>query len=377
MSIEIDPCLLESLVCPRDHTPLRPDGHSLVCGEGHDYPTVNGVPVLLLDDVPQTMALVRTSLQQARSGEGAPYFVETVGLTAQERQGILTLAEDCPPVDPVVSYLIGATNGYSYADLIGKLQEYPIPHLRLEEGKGKRLLDIGCNWGRWCIAAARKGYRVVGIDPSLGAVMAGRRVAKQLGLDISYVVGDARFLPFRSNSFDTFFSYSVLQHFGREDCATAVEEIRRVLTPEGISFVQMPTALGVRSLYHLVRRGFREGRNFEVRYRTLSGLRQLFGKVGPSEASIHCFFGTGLEDSPLLAWRKRLLVKASDALRWLGQWLPLVYVADSVYVRSTKSLRMTGPRTTPGSDDRQGKPKGAAVETIPNSEPIGWQNLRR
>ena len=38
------------------------------------------------------------------------------------------------------------------------------------------LLDIGCSWGRWSLAAARKGYSVVGIDPSLGAVMAARRI---------------------------------------------------------------------------------------------------------------------------------------------------------------------------------------------------------
>ena len=46
------------------------------------------------------------------------------------------------------------------------------------------------------MSAAKKGYRAVGIDPSLGAVMAARRVARQLGLEIKCIVGDARFLPF-------------------------------------------------------------------------------------------------------------------------------------------------------------------------------------
>ena len=32
----------------------------------------------------------------------------------------------------------------------------------------------------------------------------------------AFVVGDARFLPFRSGSFDYVWSYSVLQHFSRE-----------------------------------------------------------------------------------------------------------------------------------------------------------------
>ena len=39
---------------------------------------------------------------------------------------------------------------------------------------GTRLLDIGCSWGRWSLAAAARGYDAVGIDPSLGAIMAAR-----------------------------------------------------------------------------------------------------------------------------------------------------------------------------------------------------------
>src|SRR2546421_318531 len=80
--------------------------------------------------------------------------------------------------------------------LLGELDSYPIPELRLPAGDGRRLIDVGCSWGRWSIAAARKGYRVVGIDPSLGAIIAARRVSESLGLPIRYVVGDARYLPF-------------------------------------------------------------------------------------------------------------------------------------------------------------------------------------
>ena len=69
--------------------------------------------------------------------------------------------------------------------------------------------------GRWSIAAARKGFSVVGIDPSLGAVMAARRIAKELNLDIKYLVADGRFLPFRERQFKVAYSYSVLQHPAR------------------------------------------------------------------------------------------------------------------------------------------------------------------
>ena len=59
--------------------------------------------------------------------------------------------------------------------LMGKLDRYPIPEIRLPESQGETLPDVGCNWGRWSVAAARKGYAVVGIDPSMGGVMAARR----------------------------------------------------------------------------------------------------------------------------------------------------------------------------------------------------------
>src|SRR5204863_8472237 len=136
----------------------------------------------------------------------------------------------------------------------GVLDRYPIPVLRLPDGGGRRLLDVGCSWGRWSMAAARNGYRVVGIDPSLGAVMAARRVARDLKFDASFVVGDARFLPFVQDSFDTVFSYSVIQHFSKVDAKQAIGEIARVLAHGGTTKVQMPSQLGIRCLYHQFRR---------------------------------------------------------------------------------------------------------------------------
>ena len=82
-----------------------------------------------------------------------------------------------------------------YKDLVGNLRGYPIPAIGLPAAKGERLLDIGCNWGRWTIAAARKGYRVTGMDPDLGAVLAARRVAEQLGVNAEFVVADVKVSP--------------------------------------------------------------------------------------------------------------------------------------------------------------------------------------
>ena len=48
-------------------------------------------------------------------------------------------------------------------------------------------------------------------------MLAARRICRELGVDVQFVVGDARHLPFANSVFDITFSYSVLQHFPKED----------------------------------------------------------------------------------------------------------------------------------------------------------------
>lgn len=344
--MSINPRLLDILVCPQDGQGLSVSGGSLVCAAGHQYPVVGDVPIFLLDNVPQTLWVADASLQEARGepqrGAEDRYYLGTLGISEDERSRLRELlARSDNRIDPVVAFLVGATNGIAYQHLIGKLPDYPIPELRLPPGHGRILLDVGCNWGRWCMAAARKGYLPIGIDPSLGAVLAAKRVAAQLGLDAEFVVGDARFLPFRGESIDTVFSYSVLQHLSREDVANAVNEMGRVLRRGGKSLVQMPTVLGLRCLYHQARRRFREAREFEVRYWSVPALRHLFAeRVGPVSVSVDCFFGIGLQaaDLRLMPLSHRVVIRASEMLRKVSRVLPgLCYVADSVYLESVRA----------------------------------------
>lgn len=55
MSLEsrvINPELLEILVCPLDKSPLRVEGHDLVCSNcGRRYGIEDGIPNMLVDDV--------------------------------------------------------------------------------------------------------------------------------------------------------------------------------------------------------------------------------------------------------------------------------------------------------------------------------------
>jgi SAM-dependent methyltransferase/uncharacterized protein YbaR (Trm112 family) len=337
----LDPWYLEHLVCPRDQQRLQPSCAALTCPAGHSYPVVEGVPIMLLDDATHTIEVAPRSIASAvRGPEQDSLYLDTLSLSDEERRGIAELARRGSRIDPVVTYLVAATNGLMYRHLIGSLDRYPIPPLPMPPGAGRRLLDVGCSWGRWTVAASQRGYDAVGIDPSLGAVMAARRAARQLGSPARYVVGDARHLPFATGVFDAVYSYSVIQHFSRADAAQAVSAMGRVLAPGGMAAVQMPTVFGLRCLYHQARRRFREPGGFEVRYWSLPALRQLFTQaVGPVRFEVDGYFGIGLQpsDRPLMPSRLAMVLSVSEALKSVSVYLPpLAWLADSVIVHATK-----------------------------------------
>lgn len=338
----IDPRLLGIMECPRCQSELDMDVAQLRCKSGHKYPVVDGIPVFVLPEKEQTIGLATASYEAAQNGRGDPLYVETLGLSAIEKADIeKAWAEKGSGngIDPVISYLLGATSGLGYLKLIGKAVAHPIPQIPLNHSTGDFLLDLGCNWGRWSISAARKGWRVIGIDPSLGAIMAARRAFKN-ERDVMFVCGDARFLPFRENTFASVFSYSVVQHFSETDADLALAEIGRVLDRNGLSKIQMAHRGGIRSIYIRTRRSYMEGGIFRVRYWSLAEMRRTFTKnIGPSTLIPEAFGGLGLlvKDWRLVSTKAKMLIIISLLMKKISRIIkPLICLADSVYVVSTK-----------------------------------------
>lgn len=322
---------------------------------GQRYPVVAGVPVLLRNDVDQTIGLAQRSLIWAhRWMEGDrsdPFFIETLGVSPEDRDRVREMIADGNPreIDPVVSFLVASTNGLLYKHLVGRLERLPIPELRMDPANGAELLDVGCSWGRWSMAAAGKGYRPVGIDPSLGAVLAAKRVAQRQGVAFRGVVGDGRHLPFRRGAFSAAFSYSVLQHFSKADAELAFREVSRVVAPEGWVRIQMAVATGLRSMQNIIRRGFRAPEAFEVRYWSPFHLLRVFGEIFDDTClEVDCYFGLGLQssDRSLYGRTGRMILSVSEALRRASEGLPpLRYLADSVYLvgrNRTAAISRTG-----------------------------------
>lgn len=307
-----------ALVCPRDAGPLEREGDVLVCRKGHRYPVDGGVPVMLVDEAEPTQpGYWATRIEE--------HPVEDLDVAAADE------------VDPYVRLVLRGTCGNLYGDA-SRIKRYPFPTSPLA-GPGT-FLELGANWGRWTVAAARAGFDATGVDPSLGATRAAKRVARQFDIDADYVVADARHLPFAAASVDVVFSYSVLQHFSLRDVEETLQEAARVLKPGGTSLHQLTNALGARNIYQQARRRFRTANAFDVRYWRPGDIRRIFDAIlGPTTLSADGFLTLNPHADELaeLAPRARVVIRASRALVQLSERVPgVTYVADSLWVRSTR-----------------------------------------
>ena len=348
----LDSWFLKNLICPVDRTALSLSGAFLCSRAGRRYPVIDGVPVMLRSDIVQTIECARASLEDATRVAGGgerpdPLFVRSLGVTDEERSRALALHRQGGTYDPVVSVMVGATSGRAYAHQTGRTtDDYPIPEFRFPESRPGLLLDIGCNWGRWSLAAARRGHEVVGIDPQLGAVLAAKRLAVRAGTGARFVVGDARCLPFRDDLFDYAWSYSVLQHFSKPDAERALVEIGRVLIGGGFARIQMANRRGVLGFYHRARRGFAKPTGFAVRYWSpREAETAVVRAIGGAEIKADCFFGLGLQrsDRPWMTSVGRTAVLASETMVSISKFIPtLSRSADSLFLDAHKPQQTNG-----------------------------------
>lgn len=244
-------------------------------------------------------------------------------------------------IDPFVNDWIVNTNGNLYWRVRGRLPRYPIPGWPLGGGEGKTLLDIGCSWGRWCIAASRAGFRPIGIDVHIDALTAASRVAEQLDARCNFICSEADVLPVQSRSIDCVFSYSVLQHIDRDKVLRTFREIARVLKPGGRCVIQLPNVLGPLSLLQQLKRGFREAKagSFEMRYWSRAAIRRSLADAGLRGVQIRTdgFLSQNpqLSDLDLLTGAGKLIVLTSYAGRKAADALPaLTRIADSLWIEA-------------------------------------------
>jgi SAM-dependent methyltransferase len=198
-----DSLLTALLRCPTCGGSVIVRTHEVRCRDGHEFPVVDGVLVLVDED----------------QLEGDPQYAH------QRRYFDMEFA------------------GYSRFELEPWRQSY-LNRLRAADALYGPVIDVGVGGsGYTVIEAARMGTPAVGCDLSLEGLLRGRRFAVDEGVAerTLWVCCTVERLPFATKSFRSALAIAVLEHV--PDDVKALGEMARVLRPEGRAWVTVPHAL--------------------------------------------------------------------------------------------------------------------------------------
>ncbi len=144
--------------------------------------------------------------------------------------------------------------------------------------QGKWVLEVGAGSGRDSLRLAEMGARVVALDYSPAAVRTVRELAKQQGVAVFVVLGDALQMPFRPGAFDLVFHQGLLEHF--RDPLPLLRANMAVLRPGGYVLVDVPQKYHpYTAIKHLLMWIGRWFAGWETEY-TIGGLESLVRSVG-------------------------------------------------------------------------------------------------
>lgn len=112
-----------------------------------------------------------------------------------------------------------------------------LERLGISADSGIKMLVVGSGWGGMCVAASRLGIDVYGIDIDQESIGISRLRFLRDGREHTPVhCAAAEHLPFRNDSFDLVYCFSVVEHVSNVDAT--VSEIYRVLKPDGYAYIQ-------------------------------------------------------------------------------------------------------------------------------------------
>ncbi|MEF2965808.1 class I SAM-dependent methyltransferase [Paenibacillus sp. M1] len=111
-----------------------------------------------------------------------------------------------------------------------------------ESGMQKTVLDCGAGGDTPPLSLFySNGYTTYGIEFAADQIDKANTFAKSKGQDLNIKQGDMRRLPFENESISFVYSYNSIFHMNKNDVRTSLEEMKRVLKPGGIMFVNFLT----------------------------------------------------------------------------------------------------------------------------------------
>ncbi|MER8596255.1 class I SAM-dependent methyltransferase [Mesorhizobium sp. M1182] len=113
--------------------------------------------------------------------------------------------------------------------------------LALEQGRP--VVELGCGYGRISNRLAEKGARVAGIDISPILLKKAEADAAERGVNVEYVLGDMRSLPWRDRFDAAFLWYTTFGYFDDEDNEKVLLEAASSLRKGGRLLIDHPNRI--------------------------------------------------------------------------------------------------------------------------------------
>ncbi|QKD19586.1 class I SAM-dependent methyltransferase [Mesorhizobium sp. NZP2077] len=106
--------------------------------------------------------------------------------------------------------------------------------------QGSPVLELGCGYGRISNRLAEKGARVTGMDRSAILLKKAEADAAERGVDVEYVLGDMRSVPWRDRFDAAFLWYTTFGYFDDADNERVLREAASSLRKGGRLLIDNP-----------------------------------------------------------------------------------------------------------------------------------------
>ncbi len=104
-------------------------------------------------------------------------------------------------------------------------------------------LEIGCGTAPFLVVASRAFSKIIGIDIAFRWLILGKKRLEEAGVHVPLICACAEALPFPRETFGVVVSESTIEHL--RDQPSALSEVGRVLTPQGLLCITTPNKLSL------------------------------------------------------------------------------------------------------------------------------------